>query len=69
MAPFRDRRREYFPHWEFYLVTEERRLIAGCWGVPIAWDGTVEDLPGGFTDSLSRSVTEHEQGVVPTPSC
>jgi len=65
VAPFRDRRREYFPHWEFYLVTEERRLIAGCWGVPIAWDGTVEDLPGGFTDSLSRSVTEHEQGVVP----
>ncbi|TCO49419.1 hypothetical protein EV646_103397 [Kribbella antiqua] len=62
---FRDRRREFFLDWEFYLVTEERRLIAGCWGVPIAWDGTVEDLPGGFTGSLGRAVTSYEEGVVP----
>jgi GNAT superfamily N-acetyltransferase len=58
------RRPEYFPEWEFYLVSDER-LIAGCWGVPLSWDGTIEDLPGGFTDSLRRSVTEHEEGVVP----
>jgi GNAT superfamily N-acetyltransferase len=62
---FRERRRQFFLDWEFYLVTEERRLIAGCWGVPIAWDGTVEDLPGGFTDSLGRAVTSYEEGVVP----
>ncbi len=62
---FRDRRRQFFLDWEFYLVTAERRLIAGCWGVPIAWDGTVEDLPGGFTDALGRAVTSHEQDVVP----
>jgi GNAT superfamily N-acetyltransferase len=61
---YRDRRAEYFRGWEFYLVSEGR-LIAGCWGVPIAWDETVGDLPGGFTDSLARAVTSYEEGVVP----
>jgi hypothetical protein len=61
---YRDRRVEYFRGWEFYLVSSGR-LIAGCWGVPIAWDGTVDDLPGGFTDSLARAVTSYEEGVVP----
>lgn len=64
VTPYRERRVEYFPDWEFYLVAEDR-LIAGCWGVPIAWDGTVSDLPGGFTDSLGRSVTSYEENVVP----
>lgn len=66
VTPYRERRVEYFHDWEFYLVTSgERRLIAGCWGVPIAWDGTVEDLPGGFTDSLARSVDSYEAGTEP----
>ncbi|RZU19667.1 hypothetical protein EV645_1884 [Kribbella rubisoli] len=65
VKPYRDRRLQYFPQWEFYLVSSDERLIAGCWGVPIAWDGTVADLPGGFTDSLARSVTSYEEGVVP----
>ena len=64
VTPYRERRVEYFRDWEFYLVAEDR-LIAGCWGVPIAWDGTVADLPGGFTDSLGRSVTSYEENVVP----
>lgn len=65
VTPYRERRISYFRGWEFYLVDAERRLIGGCWGVPIAWDGTVADLPGGFTDSLARSVLSHEAGVVP----
>lgn len=64
VAKYRDRRVEYFPQWEFYFVSDSR-LIAGCWGVPLAWDGTVEDLPGGFTDALARSVTSYEENVVP----
>ncbi|WP_327637991.1 hypothetical protein OHB24_06315 [Kribbella sp. NBC_00482] len=64
VTPYRERRVEYFRDWEFYLVAEDR-LIAGCWGVPIAWDGTVADLPGGFTDALGRSVTSYEENVVP----
>ena len=60
-----DRRSAYFGDWEFYLIDEDRRLIAGCWGVPIAWDGSVDDLPGGFTDALARSVEGHEAGTAP----
>lgn len=63
---YRERRRSYFLDWEFYLVSvEDRRLIGGCWGVPIAWDETVSDLPGGFTDALGRAVESREAGVVP----
>lgn len=62
---YADRRQKYFRDWEFYLVTADRRLVAGCWGVPIAWDGTVDDLPGGFTDAMVRAVTTYEEGVVP----
>ncbi|TDD26697.1 hypothetical protein E1218_12715 [Kribbella turkmenica] len=62
---YSDRRAEYFWEWEFYLVSGDRRLIAGCWGVPIAWDGTVGDLPGGFTDSLARAATSYAEGVAP----
>jgi GNAT superfamily N-acetyltransferase len=66
VTPYRERRITYFRDWEFYLVsTDDRRLIAGCWGVPIAWNGTVADLPGGFTESLARSVTSYEAGVEP----
>ncbi|NEA36215.1 hypothetical protein [Streptomyces sp. SID13031] len=43
----------------------DRRLIGGCWGVPLAWDGTPADLPGGFTESLARSVESQEAGLPP----
>ena len=36
-------------------------------GVPLRWDRTLADLPEGYTDSLARSVLEHEAGVEPTP--
>jgi hypothetical protein len=62
---YAERRRSFFLDWEFYLVDADRRLIGGCWGVPLLWDGTVEDLPGGFTDSMVRAVSGHEAGVVP----
>ncbi|MEV6410526.1 GNAT family N-acetyltransferase [Kribbella sp. NPDC051718] len=65
VSQYRDRRRSYFADWEFYLVDDTRRLIGGCWGVPLPWDGTVADLPGGFTDSLARSVDSYEAGLTP----
>jgi hypothetical protein len=37
--------------WEFCLVSDDQRLIAGCWDVPIA-GRRVDDLPAGFTGSL-----------------
>ncbi|MFF1816071.1 hypothetical protein ACFVWG_02160 [Kribbella sp. NPDC058245] len=58
------RRSQYFADWEFYYAVNDR-LLAGCWGVTLAWDGTVADLPDGYTDALGRSVTSYEAGVVP----
>lgn len=34
-------------------------IVAGGWGVPVCWNGTVEDLPGGYTDAMVRAVEEH----------
>ena len=63
-SQWNSRRTGYFRDWEFYFVSGDE-LVAGCWGVTLAWDGTVDDLPGGYTDSLARSVTSYEAGVVP----
>ena len=65
VKPYRERRAEYFADLDFWGLDDEGRLVGGCYGVPIRWDGTVEDLPGGYTDALRRSVEEHEAGIAP----
>ena len=44
------------------LVIDDGRVAAGVWGVPLAWDGTVADLPEGYDGSLLRSIEAHESG-------
>ncbi|MGC4937806.1 hypothetical protein [Kribbella sp. DT2] len=46
-------------------MSPERRLLAGCWGVPLAWDASIADLPGGYSDAVARCVTSYEQGIEP----
>ena len=65
VKPFSERRAEYFADLDFWALDDDGRLVGACYGVPIAWDGTVEGLPAGYTDSLARSVTGHEAGVTP----
>ncbi|MQA82271.1 MAG: hypothetical protein GEV10_28055 [Streptosporangiales bacterium] len=55
----------YFARYDVLLL-DEGRVVAGGWGVPLRWDGTVEDLPEGYDGSLVRSVDDHEAGVEPT---
>ena len=64
VSPYVERRAEYFADLNFYLLDGDR-LVGGCWAVPVGWDGTVYDLPSGYTDALARSVEGHEAGVVP----
>jgi GNAT superfamily N-acetyltransferase len=40
-------------------------VVAGGWGVPIAWDGTPEDLPEGWDDALERAVRGSDEGREP----
>lgn len=56
---------EYFPRYNI-LVLDDGAVVAGGWGVPLAWDGTVADLPDGYDGSLVRSVDGHEAGRRPT---
>lgn len=57
--------REWFAAWNLTLVDEGEVPVAAGWGVPVRWDGSVEGLPSGYTDSLVRAVEGHEQGVPP----
>ncbi|NEA64773.1 hypothetical protein [Streptomyces sp. SID12488] len=57
--------REWFPAWDLTLVDEGEVPVAAGWGVPVHWDGSVEALPTGYTDSLARAVEGREQGVAP----
>jgi GNAT superfamily N-acetyltransferase len=53
--------RELFGDWELVLLDGEELVGAG-WGVPLCWDGTVDDLPGGYTDSLARALAAYDAG-------
>jgi len=59
---------EYFASWDLWLVDEDR-VVAGGWGVPMRWDGTVADLPDGYDGALIRSVEGHESGEQPDTLC
>jgi len=59
---------EYFASWDLWLVDEDR-VVAGGWGVPMRWDGTVADLPDGYDGALIRSVEAHESGEQPDTLC
>ncbi|MFJ9817976.1 GNAT family N-acetyltransferase [Streptomyces sp. NPDC101151] len=57
--------REWFADLDLFLVDEDGVPVAGGWGVPIRWDGTVEGLPPGYTQALVRAVEGREQGIAP----
>jgi len=56
---------ECFPQYDVLLL-DEGRVVAGGWGVPIAWDGTVADLPDGYDGAMARAVEGHQGGVPAT---
>ena len=56
---------EFFPQYDVLLLDEDR-VVAGDWGVPIRWDGTVADLPDGYDATMARAVEGHQGGIVPT---
>jgi GNAT superfamily N-acetyltransferase len=47
------------------LLLDNGKVAAGGWGVPFAWDATIEDLPQGYDDGLVRAVEGHEAGAAP----
>lgn len=59
---------EYFSSFDLWIIDEDR-VIAGGWGVPMQWDGTLQDLPDGYDGSLVRSVGDYETRVRPDTFC
>lgn len=56
--------REHFADLDLMLVDQAGDLIAAGWAVPIRWNGSVADLPSGYTDSLVRAVEGHQAEVL-----
>jgi len=60
-----DRVREWFPEWNYTLVDAQQEPVAAGWGIPLRWDGTLRDLPSGYTDAMIRAVNGREQAIAP----
>jgi GNAT superfamily N-acetyltransferase len=49
-----------FGRFDVMALDDDGAVMAGGWGVPFAWDGTVGDLPTGYDDTLVRAVEGDE---------
>ncbi len=52
----------YFPQYDVLLL-DDGQVVAGGWGVPVRWDGTVGTLPDGYDGALVSAVTDHEDST------
>ena len=60
---------DYFPSFDV-LVLDDGHVVAGGWGVPLAWDGTVPGLPpDGYDGALVRAVDGYERDVPADTLC
>jgi len=58
-----------FPHLDLVLVDPAGEVVAGGWGVPVRWDGSVQDLPDGWDGALERAVAGNDAGDVANTLC
>lgn len=68
-AEYHPRSEEYFPQFDV-LVTADGAVVAGGWGVPLRWDGTIADLPvGGYNGALIAAVSGYEAATTSDTLC
>ncbi|NNN09612.1 MAG: GNAT family N-acetyltransferase [Acidimicrobiaceae bacterium] len=48
---------ERFARYDITVVSDNH-VVAGGWGITLAWDQTVENLPGGYDDALVRALSQ-----------
>ena len=58
-----------FAEYNLALLDGDGAAVAGGWGVPLAWDGTVAGLPAGWDGALERAVDGHASGTAPDTMC
>ena len=54
-----------FPSDQLALLDAGGTVVAVARSVPLAWDGSLEDLPRGWDAQFTRSVDEHDRGIEP----
>ena len=59
---------EYFPEFDLRIL-DDGEVVAGGWGVLLAWNATADHLPAGYDDALISAVSGHEQAVPPDTLC
>ena len=60
---------DYFPSFDI-MVLDAGQVVAGGWGVPLAWDGTVPGLPpDGYDGALVRAVDGYERDIPADTLC
>ncbi|MEV0715413.1 GNAT family N-acetyltransferase [Asanoa sp. NPDC050611] len=57
---------EFFSRYDIMVLDDDGAVVAGGWGVPLAWNGTIEDLPTGYDDAMVRAVEGREAGTAPS---
>ncbi|GAA1848765.1 hypothetical protein [Asanoa iriomotensis] len=57
---------EFFSRYDVMVLDDDGAVVAGGWGVPLAWNGEIEDLPTGYDDAMVRAVEGREAGTPPT---
>jgi len=55
--------------WQLLLIDGMGPTIAVTHAVPLAWAGTVEDLPASIAEILDRAAADREAGRAPTALC
>jgi len=58
----------YFPRYDILLL-DRGEVVAGGWGVPLAWSGAAASLPDGYDGAMVRAVEGHENAVEPDTLC
>lgn len=60
---------ERCPEFQFYVIDEAGSLLANGNSIPVAWDGSEEDLPDGWDDALVRGSVGAQRGTPATALC
>ena len=67
---------DHYAHLHFFLCDTDTQTADGYpyvvlhgQAMGLRWSGEVADLPGGWSDAVVRSATEHRDGVAPNTVC
>jgi hypothetical protein len=63
-AVYWQRLTQEIPAFQFHLVDGDDRVLARARSIPVRWDGTIDDLPGGIDGALARGFEEDEPNAL-----